>query len=284
MTITAQDQVLSDTIEIITRFEQAFRAADQATIDELCDPGLVDHNAPDGDPTLASFKKKVAGFKAIFPDLEEDLQDIVASGDTVATRWVLTGSQQQEFMGIPASGHQIRVEGMNFYRLKDGRVTDMWTQFDGVALMQQLGATDQDQDFQTTLHLTASPDTVFEALTTTSGVSSWWAPATGSASIGGDLDFMFGEHLVRFRVTEADRPTRVRWHTLSCDVMPDWVETAITFDLSSTETGGTTLHFRHAGLVPQLACYAQCSNDWGTFLHSSLVDYLDFGTGHPVGS
>jgi predicted ester cyclase len=52
----------------------------------------------------------------------------------------VTGSQQQEFMGIPASGQTIRVEGMNFYRLKDGRVTDIWTQFDGVALMQQLGA------------------------------------------------------------------------------------------------------------------------------------------------
>ena len=67
-------------------------------------------------------------------------QDIIASGDTVATRWVVTGSLQQEFMGIPASGQTIRVEGMNFYRLKDGRVTDIWTQFDGAAMMQQLGA------------------------------------------------------------------------------------------------------------------------------------------------
>ena len=132
---------LSGNIEIITRFEHAFRAADQATIDELCDPGVVDHNpAPDHEPTLAGFKQKVAGFKAIFPDLKEDLQDIIASGDTVATRWVVTGSQQQEFMGIPASGQTIRVEGMNFYRLKDGRVTDIWTQFDGVALTRQLGA------------------------------------------------------------------------------------------------------------------------------------------------
>ena len=142
----------------------------------------------------------------------------------------------------------------------------------------------QDQDFQTTLGLAASQDTVFEALTTTGGVSSWWGPATGSASIGGDLEFMFGEHLVRFRVTVADRPTRVRWHTVDCDVMPDWVGTTIAFDLSSTEDGGTTLYFRHAGLVPQLACYEQCSNDWGTFLHSSLVSYLQTGTGHPVGS
>ena len=132
---------LSDNIEIITRFERAFRAADQATIDEFADPGLVDHNpAPGHEPTLAGFKQKVAYFLAIFPDLEEDLQDITASGDTVATRWVLTGSQQQEFMGIPASGQPIRIEGMNFYRLRGGRVTDIWTQFDGVAMMQQLGA------------------------------------------------------------------------------------------------------------------------------------------------
>jgi len=132
---------MSDNIEIIRRFEHSFRAADQTTIDELCDPGLVDHNpAPDQEPTLAGFKQKVAGFKAIFPDIGEDLQDIIACGDTVATRWVVTGSLQQEFMGIAASGQAIRVEGMNFYRLKDGRVTDIWTQFDGVVMLQQLGA------------------------------------------------------------------------------------------------------------------------------------------------
>ena len=132
---------LSDNIEIIMRFEPAFRAADLAMIDEFCHPGLVDHNpAPGHEPTLAGFKQKVAFFQAIFPDLEEDLQDIIASGDTVATRWIVTGSLQREFMGIPADGQTIRVEGMNFYRLKDGRVTDIWTQFDGVGMMQQLGA------------------------------------------------------------------------------------------------------------------------------------------------
>jgi predicted ester cyclase len=44
-------------------------------------------------------------------------------------------------MGIPATGRRITVEGMNFYRLEGDRVTDVWTQFDGVGLMQQLGAT-----------------------------------------------------------------------------------------------------------------------------------------------
>ena len=132
---------MSDNIEIITRFEHAFRAGDEAMIDELCDLGLVDHNpAPDQDPTLAGFKQKIAGYCALFPDLEEDLQEIVASGDTVCTRWVVSGSLQQEFMGIPPTGQTIKVEGMNFYRVKDGRVTDVWAQSDALGMMQQLGA------------------------------------------------------------------------------------------------------------------------------------------------
>lgn len=131
---------MSDNIEIIRRFELAFRASD-AAIDEFCDPALIDHNAPHGDQaTLDDFKEKIAGMRAIFPDLEEDMKDIIADGDTVATRWVLTGSLQQDFMGVTASGQAINVEGMNVYRLKDGRVTDIWTQFDAVGLMQQIGA------------------------------------------------------------------------------------------------------------------------------------------------
>src|SRR5262249_12445781 len=136
-----EEPALSNNIEIITRFEHAFRAGDQATIDELCDSDLVDHNpAPDQAPTLAGFKQKVAGYTAMFPDLDEDLRDIIASGDTVATRWLVTGSLQQEFLGIPPAGQRIEVEGMNFYRLRDGRVTEIWTQSDALGMMQQLGA------------------------------------------------------------------------------------------------------------------------------------------------
>jgi steroid delta-isomerase-like uncharacterized protein len=132
---------MANNIEIITRFELGFRAGDQETIDELCDPGFVDHNPPpDHESTLAGFKEKIAYMCSCFPDLEEELLDIVGSDDTVATRWVLTGSLQAEFMGIPAGGQSIRVEGMNFYRLRYGRVTDIWTQFDGLGMMQQLGA------------------------------------------------------------------------------------------------------------------------------------------------
>lgn len=142
---------------------------------------------------------------------------------------------------------------------------------------------EQDPDFHTSLYVDADPDTVFQALTTASGVSGWWAPATGDGSTGGDLEFAFGEHTVRFRVLAADPPNQVRWQAVDCDILPDWVGTTISFDLTATRPG-TALHFRHTGLTPQLSCYQQCSTDWGRYLHGSLVAYLQIGTGHPVGT
>ncbi len=64
-------------IEIITRFEHAFRAADQATIDELCDPGLVNHNpAPGEEPTLAGFILRLLGVP-LLADYHEPLERTV---------------------------------------------------------------------------------------------------------------------------------------------------------------------------------------------------------------
>lgn len=127
--------------EIVERFEMAFAANDIATIDELSDPDLVDHNpAPDQKPGLAGFKDTIAWYKATFPDSQVSVQHIVGEGDLVATHWTVSGTHQAEFLGVPATGRQVTVEGMNLYRLAGGRITDVWTQFDGLGLMGQLGA------------------------------------------------------------------------------------------------------------------------------------------------
>jgi steroid delta-isomerase-like uncharacterized protein len=132
---------MPDNKAIVERFEHAFAANDTTVIDELCDAGLVDHNPVPGlAPTLDGLKSAITGYKAAFPDLAFDLGEIAADGDTVATRWTASGTHEGEILGIPASGRRISVEGMNFYHLRDGRITDVWTQFDAVAMLQQLGA------------------------------------------------------------------------------------------------------------------------------------------------
>jgi len=127
--------------EIVERFEVAFGANDVAVIDELCDPDLVDHNpVPDQKAGLAGFKDTIAMYKSIFPDSEITLQHVVGEADLVATHWTVTGTHQAEFFGVPATGRKVSVDGMNVYRLAGGRITDVWTQFDGLDLMGQLGA------------------------------------------------------------------------------------------------------------------------------------------------
>ena len=131
---------MADNKAIVERFERAFAANDTATIDELCDPALVDHNPlPGSQPTLDGFKATIAGYTGAFPDLRLEQVHVIAEGDTVASRWTAAGTQEGDMPGIRATGRQIRVEGMNFYTLKDGRITDVWTQYDAMAMMQQLG-------------------------------------------------------------------------------------------------------------------------------------------------
>ena len=127
--------------EIAERFEVAFAANDVATIDELCDPALVDHNPiPDQKPGLAGFKDTIAWYKATFPDSRVSVHHVIGEGDLVATHWTTSGTHQAEVFGVPATGREVTVEGMNLYRLVDGRITDVWTQVDALGLMGQLGA------------------------------------------------------------------------------------------------------------------------------------------------
>jgi steroid delta-isomerase-like uncharacterized protein len=126
---------------VVRRFEEAFAANDVAAIDALCAPDLVDHNpAPGQSPDLAGFKRTIARYTSTFPDLHSDLAAVIGEGDLVATRWTVTGTHRAEFFGIPATGKRVAGEGMNFYRPAGGKITEVWTQFDALGLLQQLGA------------------------------------------------------------------------------------------------------------------------------------------------
>jgi predicted ester cyclase len=133
---------VSDDRAIVERFEQAFAANDLQTVTEVCDPRLADHNPMRGlPPTLEGLKMATAGFHQAFPDLEyADGPHVIVEGDSAATRWILAGTHEGELLGIAPTGKRIRIEGMNFYRLANGRITEVWTQVDRLGLLQQLGA------------------------------------------------------------------------------------------------------------------------------------------------
>lgn len=137
-------------------------------------------------------------------------------------------------------------------------------------------------DYATQVHISASPERVFQILTTPDEFTAWWAPASGSATEGGQLRITFEgfEDPVVLRVKQAARPSAVSWEVESCAIFPEWVGTAPTFTLSESGAGGCDVQFRHEGVSPQLECYEMCRAGWDQYL-PSLRDYIETGTGNP---
>lgn len=135
------------------------------------------------------------------------------------------------------------------------------------------------EDFRATKTFTSDPGSVFSALTDIDALTGWWVPAAGGAHAGETLRFLFGNGELVLLVGEAKQSAQVRWEVIDCEPVPDWVGTAITFDLVPNGTG-TELRFRHLGLNPGLECFDDCYAGWTHYL-DSLVNFVDQGTGNP---
>ncbi|NUT42436.1 MAG: SRPBCC domain-containing protein [Thermoactinospora sp.] len=139
-------------------------------------------------------------------------------------------------------------------------------------------------DYQTTVRVKASPDALFDALTTITGLAAWWNPVTGSGATGGELRFhMNAPDPLVIHVEEATRPASVRWTVVDCPFLPDWIGTRPTFTITPGDDDTAELFFRHHGLSGELECFGMCTRSWQHYM-TSLRDYLESGDGSPFGS
>jgi steroid delta-isomerase-like uncharacterized protein len=75
-----------------------------------------------------------------FPDAEVTIEDQLAEGNMVATRWTGRGTHQGELLGVPPSGNRVEVSGITISRIEGGKVTEEWNNYDALGMMQQIGA------------------------------------------------------------------------------------------------------------------------------------------------
>jgi steroid delta-isomerase-like uncharacterized protein len=74
-----------------------------------------------------------------FPDLQYDVESMIATEETVMTRWKASATHNAEFMGIPATHRSVSVRGCTINELKDGKVTHAWVYWDLSTVLRQLG-------------------------------------------------------------------------------------------------------------------------------------------------
>jgi steroid delta-isomerase-like uncharacterized protein len=95
---------------------------------------------PGQGPGLSGLQDVLRGLRAAFPDLHWIVEEQLADGDRVLTRFVWTGTHRGPFLGIPATGRRVSVWGMVIDRLVAGRIKDTRILMDTLSLMTQLGA------------------------------------------------------------------------------------------------------------------------------------------------
>ena len=119
-------------------FDEIWNRRDESAIDRFI-PEHAAGNDPDFGSGREGFRKQWREWQTAFPDLHFEIVDMVAEGDKVLTRWILTGTHQGEFLGLPATGTAIRVSGMSLDRVEDGLVAEGFDGWDALGLRRQLG-------------------------------------------------------------------------------------------------------------------------------------------------
>ena len=121
-------------------YEDVYSRGNLAVIEELVSSDFVVHLPAEdlhGQDALTGF---VTSLRDAFPDLEMSIDDQIADGDMVVTRWTGRGTHAGTFQGLPPTGKRATLSGVDIDRFVDGKVVECWGFSDDLGLMQQLGA------------------------------------------------------------------------------------------------------------------------------------------------
>jgi steroid delta-isomerase-like uncharacterized protein len=111
-------------------------------IDELIATQYIGHDPANPEPLRGptGVKEFIATYRAAFPDARITVEQQLAEGDLVATRWTGRGTHEGELMGISPTGKRVTVSGLTISRLEGGKIVEEFQNWDTFGMMQQLEA------------------------------------------------------------------------------------------------------------------------------------------------
>jgi steroid delta-isomerase-like uncharacterized protein len=115
---------------------------DPSVIDELVSTEYVGYDPALPEPIRGpqGVKDNVNQYKDAFEGAHITVKEQIAEGDTVATQWEGRGRHTGEIMGIPPTGKDTVVSGLNLTRIKDGKIVEDTSIWDTLGMLQQIGA------------------------------------------------------------------------------------------------------------------------------------------------
>ena len=130
-------------------FEEMFnQEGNLDAAEEFYAPNYVGHEPTTGDiKGVEGAKQFAAEYREAFPDLTITIEDQLAEGDKVVTRFTARGTHQGEVEDLgPATGNRMEITGITIEQFGDGKIVQDWTNFDALGMMQQLGLVPEAQE------------------------------------------------------------------------------------------------------------------------------------------
>jgi len=111
-------------------------------IDELIASQYIGHDPANPEPLRgpAGVKEFISTYRAAFPDARITVEQQLAEGDLVATRWTGRGTHDGELMGISPTGKRVTVSGLTISRLEGDKIVEEFQNWDTFGMLQQLEA------------------------------------------------------------------------------------------------------------------------------------------------
>jgi steroid delta-isomerase-like uncharacterized protein len=142
--IEREERAMSDPTTnkaLVTEFIDAlFTRGELDAVDRYLAPGFVNHDPfPGFAADREGFRRIGQVFRHGFPDWHSRLEALIAEGDLVTERFTARGTHQGEVMGVPPTGREVVLAGINIFRVQDGKLVERWGRTDDLGLLQQLG-------------------------------------------------------------------------------------------------------------------------------------------------
>ena len=112
-------------------------------LQEVYADDVVLHEPDEDVRGIEGLKQFVSMIRSALPDLRITLEDDIAEGNKVVSRWRAQGTHQGELMGIAPTGNQVSITGITIHRIEDSKIVEEWENWDALGMMQQIGAIPQ---------------------------------------------------------------------------------------------------------------------------------------------
>jgi steroid delta-isomerase-like uncharacterized protein len=142
--MSAQNTQPTDNKQIVQRFmDECWNRGNLNAVSEL-----VADNCRHHDPVFPSLtsgaeniKHHIQNCRSGFPDLMFTTDDTIAERNEVVLHWTGTGTHKGQFLGMPATNKKATVTGMSIYRLEGSKIAEIWSNWNLMSMMEQLGIT-----------------------------------------------------------------------------------------------------------------------------------------------